>query len=170
MRSSDEVPEQQNSTCPWEVESRLITGIIMFQPCWKGKQVDQERLWVLSFITRKKTEKTNGKEPSGQEQRAASLAAVGLGGQVTHSPVPSHSQQSEAALVQVTCSNWGLACPVQSGKSLRKTLISLWARKRPTLCSKVEPKGAVLCVIPLAPPWVPGMLLTSSGMKHCTWS
>ena len=84
VRSLDEVSEQQNSTCPWEVESRLITSIIMFQPCWKGEQFDQERLWVLSFIIRKKIEKTNGKEPSGQEQRAVSLAAMGLGGGRSH--------------------------------------------------------------------------------------
>lgn len=70
----------------------------MFQPCWKGEQVDQERLWVLSFITRKKTEKTNGKEPSGQEQRAASLAAVGLGGagHTLASPVPFSAVRSSS--------------------------------------------------------------------------
>lgn len=71
----------------------------MFQPCWKGEQVDQERLWVLSFIIHKKMEKTNGKEPSGQEQRAASLAAVGLGaGHTLTSPVPFSAIRSSSCL------------------------------------------------------------------------
>lgn len=168
MRSLDEASNHQNSTCPWEVESRLITSIIMFQPCWKGEQVDQERLWILSFIIHQKMEKTNGKEPSGQEQRAVSLAAVGLGaGHTLTSPVPFSTVRSSSCPGHLL--KLGTCLPSSVWKVTEEDPAQpMGKEKTHTLFQGRTKKGAVLRVIPLAPPWVSGMLLTSSGMKHCT--
>lgn len=155
MRSLDEKYHTTRTQHALGSRIRLITGIIMFQPCWKGEQVDQERLW-LSFIIHQKMEKTNGKEPSGQEQRAVSLAAVGLGAGHTLTSL-SHSQQSRSSSCPGHLLKLG-TCPVQVWKVTEEDPAQPMGRKRPILLfqSRTKKGGCASYPVLLAPPWVPG--------------